>query len=84
MIITPHVSTVSDLGHAARIAIAAENLRRYVAGEKMLSVVDLGPGLLGRAAAASSRKCRGPTERVTTRSYVCAGVLVMSIGLARC
>ena len=44
VIITPHVSTVSDLGHAARIAIAAENLRRYVAGEKMLSVVDLGRG----------------------------------------
>ena len=44
VIITPHVSTVSDLGHAARIAIAAENLRRYVAGEKMLSVVDPGRG----------------------------------------
>jgi phosphoglycerate dehydrogenase-like enzyme len=44
VIITPHVSTESDLGQAARIAITAENLRRYVAGEKMLSVVDLSRG----------------------------------------
>jgi phosphoglycerate dehydrogenase-like enzyme len=44
VIITPHVSTESDLGQAVRIAITAENLRRYVAGEKMLSVVDLRRG----------------------------------------
>ena len=44
VIITPHVATDSDLGQAARIAITAENVRRYVAGEKMLSVVDLGRG----------------------------------------
>jgi phosphoglycerate dehydrogenase-like enzyme len=44
VIITPHVSTASDLGQAARIAIAAENLRRYSAGERMLSVVDVKKG----------------------------------------
>ena len=44
VIITPHVSTASDLGQTARIAIAAENVRRYAAGEKMLSVVDIGRG----------------------------------------
>jgi phosphoglycerate dehydrogenase-like enzyme len=44
VILTPHVSTASDLGQVARIAIAAENLRRYAAGEKMLSVVDVTKG----------------------------------------
>ncbi len=44
VIITPHVSAASDLGDAARFAIVRENLRRYVAGEKMLSVVDLARG----------------------------------------
>jgi phosphoglycerate dehydrogenase-like enzyme len=44
VIITPHVSAASDLGNAARLAVAAENLRRYVAGERMLSVVDLERG----------------------------------------
>jgi phosphoglycerate dehydrogenase-like enzyme len=44
VIITPHVSGVSDLGLEGRIAVARENLRRYVAGERMLSVVDLGKG----------------------------------------
>jgi len=44
VIITPHVSATSDLGMEARLAIARENLRRYVAGEKMLSVVDLDRG----------------------------------------
>jgi phosphoglycerate dehydrogenase-like enzyme len=44
VIITPHVSTRSDLGNAARFAIVRENLRRYVAGEKMLSVVDVTKG----------------------------------------
>jgi phosphoglycerate dehydrogenase-like enzyme len=41
VIITPHVSSQSDLPPAERWALASENLRRYVAGEKMLSVVDL-------------------------------------------
>ena len=44
VILTPHVSTDSDLGDEARFAIVIENLRRYVAGEKMLSVVDLARG----------------------------------------
>jgi phosphoglycerate dehydrogenase-like enzyme len=44
VIITPHVSAESDLGNDLRFLIAAENLRRYVAGEKMLSVVDIGKG----------------------------------------
>lgn len=44
VIITPHVSASSDLGDEARFAIGAENLRRYVAGEKMLSVVDVAQG----------------------------------------
>jgi phosphoglycerate dehydrogenase-like enzyme len=44
VIITPHVSAESDLGNDLRFLIAAENLRRYVAGKKMLSVVDVGKG----------------------------------------
>lgn len=44
VILTPHVSADSDLGNEARQAIGIENLRRYVAGEKMLSVVDPGKG----------------------------------------
>jgi len=44
VIITPHVSTDSDLGLEARVAVIRENLRRYVAGERMLSEVDLGKG----------------------------------------
>lgn len=43
-IITPHVATQSDLGQERRWAIAIENLRRYVAGERMLSVVDVKRG----------------------------------------
>ncbi|RPI12782.1 MAG: D-2-hydroxyacid dehydrogenase [Lysobacterales bacterium] len=44
VILTPHVSAASDLGDDARFAIAVENLRRYVAGERMLSVVDVAKG----------------------------------------
>jgi phosphoglycerate dehydrogenase-like enzyme len=44
VIITPHVSADSDLGLDARVAVIRENLRRYVAGERMLSEVDLGKG----------------------------------------
>jgi phosphoglycerate dehydrogenase-like enzyme len=44
VILTPHVSTRSDLGDTVRFAVLRENLRRYVAGEKMLSVVDVGKG----------------------------------------
>jgi phosphoglycerate dehydrogenase-like enzyme len=44
VILTPHVSAESDHGNEARFVIARENLRRYLAGEKMLSVVDVGKG----------------------------------------
>ncbi|HWJ05819.1 MAG TPA: D-2-hydroxyacid dehydrogenase [Steroidobacteraceae bacterium] len=40
VILTPHVSARSDLGDALRVAILRENVRRYVQGERMLSVVD--------------------------------------------
>jgi len=40
VIITPHVSARTDLGTEDRWLVARENLRRYVAGERMLSVVD--------------------------------------------
>jgi phosphoglycerate dehydrogenase-like enzyme len=44
VIITPHVASDSDLGNARVWEIVRENLRRYVAGEKMLSVVDIERG----------------------------------------
>jgi phosphoglycerate dehydrogenase-like enzyme len=44
VILTPHVSGRSDLGRGARMAIALENVRRYVAGERMLSVVSVEKG----------------------------------------
>ena len=42
--ITPHISSRSDLPSETRWTLAAENLRRYANGEKMLSVVDLAKG----------------------------------------
>ena len=44
VIITPHVASDSDLEGIAQIAVVKENLRRYIAGEKMLSVVDVAKG----------------------------------------
>ena len=44
VIITPHMSAESDVDERVRFAIVRENLRRYVAGEKMLSVVDVAKG----------------------------------------
>lgn len=44
VILTPHVSADSDLGNAARWAIVRENLRRYAAGDAMLSEVVLETG----------------------------------------
>jgi phosphoglycerate dehydrogenase-like enzyme len=41
VIITPHMSSSSDIPNDARWVIVNENLRRYANGEKMLSVVDL-------------------------------------------
>jgi phosphoglycerate dehydrogenase-like enzyme len=44
VIITPHVAANSiDSTHRSMV-IAIENLRRYVAGEAMLNVVDLNSG----------------------------------------
>ncbi|MGH8176214.1 MAG: D-2-hydroxyacid dehydrogenase [Steroidobacter sp.] len=44
VIITPHVANDSDLGYDAQVAVIKENLRRYSAGERMLSVVDVTRG----------------------------------------
>jgi len=44
IIITPHMSAQSDLGQGARITILREQLRRFVAGDKLLSVVDFKRG----------------------------------------
>jgi phosphoglycerate dehydrogenase-like enzyme len=44
VILTPHVSARSDVDDSVRMAVAVENLRRYVAGEKLLSVVDVAKG----------------------------------------
>ena len=44
VIITPHVANDSDLGYDAQIKVVQENLRRYAAGERMLSVVDVSKG----------------------------------------
>jgi phosphoglycerate dehydrogenase-like enzyme len=44
IIITPHMSARSDLGQAIRELILREQLRRFVAGDKLLSVVDLKKG----------------------------------------
>jgi len=44
LIITPHVSADTPLADEQRTALLRENLRRYVAGEPMLSVVDVGRG----------------------------------------
>lgn len=41
VIITPHMSATSDLSGERRWQLVRENLRRYAAGEPMLSVVDL-------------------------------------------
>jgi phosphoglycerate dehydrogenase-like enzyme len=44
VLLTPHISSRSDLPGDARWIIATENLRRYIAGDRMLSVVDLQRG----------------------------------------
>ena len=41
VLITPHTSSGSDLPEKERWMLVRENLRRYAAGEKMLSVVNL-------------------------------------------
>jgi phosphoglycerate dehydrogenase-like enzyme len=44
VIITPHVAASGAGSRRRSLVIAAENLRRYVSGEPMLSVVDIGKG----------------------------------------
>lgn len=44
IIITPHMSAQSDLGQGPRELILREQLRRFVAGDKLLSVVDFSKG----------------------------------------
>lgn len=44
LIITPHIASESDLGVTRVWEIVRENLRRYVAGDKMLSEVDFTRG----------------------------------------
>lgn len=44
ILFTPHISASSDLPGTARWTVAVENLRRYVAGDRMLNVVDLARG----------------------------------------
>jgi phosphoglycerate dehydrogenase-like enzyme len=44
VIITPHVSAVTSVSQEQRNLVMVENLRRYAAGEPMLSVVDIERG----------------------------------------
>lgn len=44
LLITPHISSFNGAGQEARLTLFRENLRRYVAGDKMLSVVDIEKG----------------------------------------
>ena len=44
LILTPHISANTAVAERMRGAVLVENLRRYVAGEPMLSVVDIGKG----------------------------------------
>ncbi len=44
VIITPHTSAYTPMADEIRVAVVRENLRRYVAGEPMLSVVDIDRG----------------------------------------
>ena len=44
IIISPHMSALSDLGQVARLTILREQVRRFAAGDKLLSVVDFKKG----------------------------------------
>ena len=44
LILTPHISANTAVAERTRDAVLIENLRRYVAGEPMLSVVDITKG----------------------------------------
>jgi phosphoglycerate dehydrogenase-like enzyme len=44
VIITPHIATSSDFRNDRTLTLVAENVRRYIRGDKLLSVVDLKQG----------------------------------------
>lgn len=44
LLITPHISSFNGAGQEARLILFRENLRRYVSGDKMLSMVDIEKG----------------------------------------
>jgi phosphoglycerate dehydrogenase-like enzyme len=44
VIITPHIATSSDFRSDRTVTLVVENVRRYVRGDRMLSVVDLAAG----------------------------------------
>jgi phosphoglycerate dehydrogenase-like enzyme len=44
VIITPHIATSSDFRSDRTVTLVVENVRRYLRGDKMLSVVDLAAG----------------------------------------
>ncbi|HJR71809.1 MAG TPA: D-2-hydroxyacid dehydrogenase, partial [Gammaproteobacteria bacterium] len=44
VIVTPHIATNSDFRNERTLTLVAENLRRYVRGDKLLSIVDLAQG----------------------------------------
>jgi phosphoglycerate dehydrogenase-like enzyme len=44
VIITPHIATSSDFRSERTVTLVAENVRRYVRGDALLSVVDLAAG----------------------------------------
>ena len=44
VIITPHISYMTDRGIERNVLVITENLRRYINGERMLNVVDIDRG----------------------------------------
>jgi phosphoglycerate dehydrogenase-like enzyme len=44
VVLTPHVATSSDFRSDRTVTLVVENVRRYLRGERMLSVVDLAAG----------------------------------------
>jgi phosphoglycerate dehydrogenase-like enzyme len=44
VVITPHIATSSDFRSERTVTLVAENVRRYVSGDAVLSVVDLAAG----------------------------------------
>ena len=62
VIITPHYAAWSDVGRERRWLLFRENLRRFVAGERLFSVVDPGTGILKHRVHPSCR-CRSARIR---------------------